>query len=68
MSAPVRGIGAVAAATGAGTWVSLGGWPAAAAVAAVLAVALLLVLLVLGSEERTRRMLQIIAALRLGKR
>jgi hypothetical protein len=61
-------MGATTATAGAGTWVSLSGWPAAVVVGAVAGAALLIVLvlawLVLSSNERTGRVLQIIAALR----
>lgn len=69
MSATAKAAGAgVAAATGAGAWISLDGWPAAMAVGAAILACLALLLWVLASDARTGRALSIIAAVRFQRR
>jgi hypothetical protein len=63
VSAVAKAIGTGTAVAGAGTWISLGGWPAAVAVGACLAAGVALLLFVLTSDARTARVLSIIAAL-----
>jgi len=69
VSTIAKGAGAgVAAAAGTGTWISLDGWPAVAAVGAAIAAGVALLLWVLASDARTGRVLSIIAALRFQRR
>ena len=53
---------------GTGTWITVTGWPAAAAAGTVLMVGGVLVCWVLASDERTARVLSLIAALRFPRR
>lgn len=64
MSVVAKAAGAGTAVAGAGTWISLDGWPAAAAVGACLIAGVALLLFVLTSDARTGRVLSIIAAIR----
>jgi len=65
----VKGAGAgVATAAGTGTWISLDGWPAAVVAGAAVVACVALLLWVLASDERTGRVLSIIAALRFQRR
>jgi hypothetical protein len=64
MSGIAKAAGSGVVAAGTGTWVSLDGWPAAAVAGAAVVAGLALVWWVLASDERTGRVLSIIAALR----
>lgn len=68
MSAVAKTAGAVATAAGAGTWISVDGWPAAAVIGATVVAAVVFLFWVLASNERTDRVLSIIAALRFQRR
>jgi hypothetical protein len=69
VSAIAKGAAAgVATAAGTGMWISLDGWPAAAAVGVAIAAGVALLLWVLASDARTGRMLSLIAAVRIQRR
>jgi hypothetical protein len=64
----MKGVATTAAAAGTGTWISVDGWPAAAAVCGAVVVIVVFLLWVLASDARTGRVLSIIAALRFQRR
>lgn len=67
MSVVAKGA-AVAGSAGAGTWITLTGWPAVAAVALALVAGIAILLWVIASDERTSRVLSLISALRFQRR
>lgn len=68
MSALAKTSAGAAGAAGAGTWFFLAGWPAVVAILAMLGTGAAVVCWVLGSEQRTSRLMSLITAVRLLRR
>ena len=68
MSAVAKSVGGAVTTAGAGTWISVDGWPAAAVVGGAVVAVVAVLLWVLASDARTGRVLSIIAALRFERR
>lgn len=68
MSAVAKSVGGAVTTAGAGTWISVDGWPAAAVVGGAVVAGVAVLLWVLASDARTGRVLSIIAALRFERR
>lgn len=68
MSAVAKAAGAAVTTAGAGTWISVDGWPAAAVVGGAVVAVVAILLWVLADDDRTGRVLRIIAALRFDRR
>lgn len=68
MNAAATVAGTAAAVGGAGTWISVDGWPAAVAIVGAIIVVIAFLLCVLASDARTSRVVSVIAALRFQRR
>lgn len=68
MSTVARATTGAAGAAGAGTWFYLAGWPAVVAILATLGMGAAVACWVLASEQRTSRLMSLIAATRLPRR